>query len=212
MRYVVVLLALLSLTACDGQAGPQVMGAPTEDGTVRTASSSASPASSPTATPTPVTTEVGAQELSRATPPSNPSPSASSPSPTPGEEYAEPPRATISGASGSLVLERGSYCWSQGPGRAGLCADTIGPGEQTPGFSTSPGETLMLSFDIDEAPSRAEISIWPVDDDGQRTEVSLDPTNPTTYEVSLEAGSYYAGIFTVWDQGDASYHVRLDVS
>lgn len=111
-----------------------------------------------------------------------------------------------------MVLERGSYCWSQAPGRAGLCADTIGPGEQTPVFATSPNEKLTLSFDIDQAPDRAEISVWPVDDDGRRREVSLEPTNPTTYEVSLEAGSYYAAIFTIWEQGDASYHVRLDVS
>lgn len=69
-----------------------------------------------------------------------------------------------------------------------------------------------MSFEIDQAPSRAEISVWTVDDGGQRREVSLDPANPTTYEVSLESGSYYAAIFTVWDQGDASYHVRLDVS
>lgn len=212
MRYVVVLLALLAVTACGGQGGPQVAGGPSEDGTVRTASSSPSPTVSPAGTPSPVTTEVGTREVSRATPPSRPSPSVASSSPTSGDEYVEPPRATISGASGSLVLERGSYCWSQGPGRAGLCADTVGPGEQTPGFETSPDETLTLSFDIDQAPSRAEISVWPVDDDGRRTQVPLDPTNPTTYEVSLEAGSYYAGIFTVWEQGDASYHVRLDVS
>lgn len=139
-----------------------------------------------------------------------------SPTATPEEApQPRPPDATVSGAAGTLALEQGSYCWSEvrpDGSASGVCADTIGPGEQTPGFGASAEAVLTFALETDEAPDRVELFVTPVDDEQDRTQVELQAANPTTYEVRLEPSSYYIVVSTLWPQGDASYHVRLDVS
>lgn len=209
----IVLVVLLSLAACGGGAEPPVAVGPAGDGTSSTSSGPAATSPSPLEVAT--SEESASEAVEVAVEEASPAPPAPSPSPAPSssmtQEGSGPPAATISGSAGSLVLEQGSYCWSSGPGQAGLCADTIGPGEQTPAFATSTGEALTVTFDIDAAPDHVELYLTPVDGGG-RTTATLDATNPTTYEVEPDTGSYYAVFFTTWDQGDASYHVRLDVS
>ncbi|HEX9683207.1 MAG TPA: hypothetical protein VGA13_09000 [Acidimicrobiales bacterium] len=120
---------------------------------------------------------------------------------------AGPPPATISGANGAVEMEQGSTCWD------GLCADTIGPGEQTPSFSVDGGETLTVTWDSADSPSRVDLSIEPVEG-GPRIERDLDTSNPTTFVADLGPGSYYVIVFSVWgerDRDDTSNFVRLDV-
>lgn len=51
----------------------------------------------------------------------------------------------------------------------------------------------------------------PRDPEPPSATVGLDAANPTTYEVDLEPRSYYVVLTTIWEQGDASYHMRLDL-
>lgn len=188
------LLALVLIAGCGGQTSPEVTSDPGPD-----------PASGPDAGPTGHAT-TGATESSSPRSDSGEPPTTSDPE----HLDPQPPPATLTGEAGTLVMEQGSYCWTDDDG-GGICADTIGPGEQTPAFDVSRGETIGVAFDIGDVPNSIDVLVWPVGDERDRTQTSLGAANPTSYDVTLEPGSYFVVLVTEWDQGDASYHVRLDV-
>ncbi len=122
----------------------------------------------------------------------------------------DPPVATLSGSGGDVPLNMTSACWrapvfgAEGPVARCLAA-TLAPFESIPvGLVVRNGETLTLRFAIGMAPTEVVL---------QRGEAStpLTPANPTTFVANLPVGVYLISFNTKWNQGNASYFLKVDV-
>jgi len=69
------------------------------------------------------------------------------------------------------------------------------------------GETLTLRFAIGMAPTEVRLRRFP---DGEPT-TALTPANPTVFVNDLPVGVYLISFATKWNQGDASYVLKVDV-
>jgi hypothetical protein len=121
-----------------------------------------------------------------------------------------PPDAFLAGASGEVLLDRGSSCWRSPQPNAqghfsGLCVD-VGARDQDVTLAVRPDEILTLRF----RPS----TMTPTYVQLEREDVVqvFPPGNPVTFSAQYPAGTRpLLRFFTRWAQGDMSYSVRLDV-
>jgi len=122
----------------------------------------------------------------------------------------QPPQATLSGSGGEAALLLSRSCWrsptptAQGLVTACLLA-TLAP-DIPVGLVVRRGETLTLQFVIGMAPTEVRLLRFP---DGEPT--TLTPANPTVFVNDLPVGVYLISFATKWNQGDASYVLKVDV-
>ncbi|MGI8809989.1 MAG: hypothetical protein ACR2KK_19525 [Acidimicrobiales bacterium] len=120
---------------------------------------------------------------------------------------AAPPQASLAGANGEVAIELLGSCWtSPTPNAQGqttaLCVDSFRDPQAV--LVVNRGETLTLRFATAGVPTRVSL------ERGDQS-TPLTAGNPTRFGSDLPAGVYIVRFFTAWLQGDAAYHVRLDV-
>ncbi len=120
---------------------------------------------------------------------------------------AHPPEAFIAGEAGEVRTAPGSYCWASPTEPSTVCGDVvIDDPSKLPSLSIRRGETLTLRFGTEMAPTSVLLQ--------ERDTVSkaLPATNPVQFTADLSPGNHLVSFFTRWLQGDASYHVVLNVA
>lgn len=118
---------------------------------------------------------------------------------------AEPPAALLSARAGEIQAAQISYCWTDPDGDGARCVD-MRPDQPLPVLAVRQGEALTLRFATSARPTEVLLS----QDGGEPRPLAAG--NPTTFVVDLPPGGHDVRFFTRWQQGDAAYGVRLDVS
>lgn len=197
MRRTLATAAVLAVLggACGGT-GP-------EDATDLAASGTQTPPPTTLASPTPKATPLTAESTiehtgAPTTPPHTPEP-----------REGGPPTATLASGAGEVSGELGTHCWRYRDG-AGLCADTIflDPDDS---LRVRRGETLTLSFDRPDDPDRLDLSLHTEPEGGHGTEIAIEDVNPAEFRVDEPEGRYWLQVFSVWDEGDATYFFEVVV-
>jgi hypothetical protein len=122
--------------------------------------------------------------------------------------------ATLSGSSGDVVLNPSGYCWrSPTPTAQGLTTACL---ISTPALNTPVemivrrGETLTLRFAIGMSPTEV-LLLRGTDPPSDITTTALTAANPTTFAADLAVGVHVLTFQTKWNQGDASYRLKVEV-
>lgn len=100
-------------------------------------------------------------------------------------------------------------CWTSG--LRGYCADSVGPGPDTPVLQVGRGETVTIRFARDGVPGEVGATLGMGPDDWNSRDLALAVSNPTSFVTEVEPGTYYLFLRTSWPEGDPTYFVRLVV-
>jgi len=117
---------------------------------------------------------------------------------------ADPPAAFLSGTSGEVRGELGSFCWAPPGGTAGRCADKISP-PTGPTLTVRAGENLTLRFATGLALTQLDVRA-----DG--VALGAPTANPSRFQADLVPGTYQLLVSPRFSAGSASYGFRLVVT
>jgi len=117
---------------------------------------------------------------------------------------ADPPAAFLSGTSGEVRGELGSFCWAPPGGTAGRCVDKISP-PVGPTLTVRRGENLSLRFATGLSLTELEVSA-----DG--VALAAPTANPSRFQADLAPGTYQLLVSPRFSAGSASYGFRLLVT
>lgn len=117
---------------------------------------------------------------------------------------ADPPAAILSGTSGEVRGELGSFCWAPPGGTAGRCVDKFSP-PVGPTLTVRRGETLALRFATGLVLTELEVRV-----DGVALVAPM--ANPSRIQADLASGTYQILVSPRFSAGSASYGFRLVVT
>lgn len=107
----------------------------------------------------------------------------------------EPPRAILSGASGQVAGESGSWCWPQSNGNV-LCRalSRIGPPDPAASLPVAQGETVTLLFETAIPVVGLRVGIWT----GGPPNPPIDAPvgNPSRFTINLAPGRHVIVVLT----------------
>ncbi len=117
---------------------------------------------------------------------------------------ADPPAAFLSGTSGEVGGELGSFCWAPPGGTAGRCVDKISL-PVGPALTVRRGENLSLRFATGLSLTELEVRA-----DGAALAAPM--ANLSRFQADLAPGTYQLLVFPRFSAGSASYGFRLVVT